>query len=95
MSCKIKLRSAEEWAAAGATEKNCPPCLMSPLAGNYITVLEEAGLKAEADELKTAWNQKDVVVVARALDTIKKKVSPQIKSQLEDLDCFAQTYEET
>jgi len=67
---------------------------MSPLASHYLGILEGAGLSQQAAKLKSAWDTGEIKNIAKALDEIKKEVSPSVSEQLIECDCFAQSYEE-
>jgi len=82
-----------EWVETPETEERCPPCLISPIASEYLGELSKAGETKLAGELKRAYESKDIPTIAKALDVIKSKVgdTPLLKSLL-DLDCFAQVF---
>jgi hypothetical protein len=92
--CKIKVTPVSDWVARGATEKNCPPCLMSPLAGHYLGILEDAGFKDQKERLEKVWKGGEIQAVAKVLDEIKKEVTPAIRDQLSECDCFAQSFQD-
>lgn len=90
--CKIKASAVVDWVKRGEQDGNCPPCLMNPLAGNYLGILEDAGLTRQKDKLQKAWDSGQLENIAQALDEIKREVSPEISKQLEDCDCMAQEF---
>lgn len=91
--CNIKVRPLTEWVKDKTTsEKDCPPCLITPLSAYYLGALEEAGEKQLASELQQVFEGGDVLLISQKLDTIKANVGEALSKQLRDLDCFAQTF---
>ena len=71
----------------------CRPCRLTPLASLYLGVLEGAD-PAQAEALSTAFDTQDILVIARAMDDIKKGAKDPVRKELENLDCFVQSYKE-
>ncbi len=97
--CTLKeIKSIEKWLEEGKTKneegENCPPCLLAPLGSFYLGVLEENGLKKEAEGLQDIWKDQDGVKAARMMDDIKKRVPEEIRKKLLEIDCSAQSYRE-
>lgn len=69
----------------------CGPCHLAPLAANYFHILNQGGQKDLADKLQAVYNTQDEVAIAKEMDNIKTQVDNKIKSELVDMDCFAQT----
>ena len=90
--CKLKnVRPVAEW-VDDKEAKGCNPCLIAPLAGFYLGVLQQNGEEKLASELKTTFEQGDILTISKKLDTIKTNVGEAINKQLRNLDCFAQTF---
>lgn len=87
------IESLEEWVSK-ENDKNCPPCLIAPLASYYTGVLENAGEQALANELKSVFETGDILTIVRNMDYIKKCVGEKIKQDLENLDCMVQLHED-
>lgn len=97
-TCKIKPVSLEKWVQEYLDKgeqpgQNCAPCTIKPLAGFYLGTLEEAKATRQVTELKKAWETGDLLTIARALDTIKQEVGDNLKPDLIELDCYAQSGE--
>lgn len=91
--CPIKeVRSVLEWVKEKTISENCPPCLITPLSGYYLGVLEEAGETKLASELQKVYAAGDVLTISKKLDTIKADVGEALSTKLRNLDCFAQTF---
>ena len=88
-----KVESLEKWYSEDHEEEDgiCRPCTLKPLASFYVGVLEDKGLQEQADDLKQVFEQGDLLTTARKMDTIKASVGPDVRSSLENLDCFVQT----
>ncbi|MDP2727851.1 MAG: hypothetical protein Q8P59_09950 [Dehalococcoidia bacterium] len=71
----------------------CRPCQVQPLASLYLGVLERAGERQGAEALSTAYETGDTLTIARAMDNIKTGAKDGVRRVLEQLDCFAQSYE--
>ena len=92
-ACPLKnIESLEAWLAT-KNDKQCPSCLIAPLASYYAGALEEAGETKLRDELKTAFERGDVLTIVKRMDNIKKNVGDKLKQELLNLDCMAQTQE--
>ena len=88
--CNLKnVRPLTEWIH---DEKDCPPCLVAPLAGYYLGTLEEAGETNLAEELKKTYEGGDTLTIIEKLDNIKDNVGDALLKQLRNLDCFAQSF---
>ena len=90
-----EIKTVEEWATGPNTKENCPPCLITPLAGYYLGTLEAAGEIEKAKELKAAFDTGEVREIAKTLDSIKSGVGEKLKEELLQYDCFAQVYKES
>lgn len=90
------VKSLEEWLSKdNGNGKNCPPCLIGPLASYYAGALEEAGENKMADELKSTFEKGNALTIAKHMDKIKKNVGDKLKQDLENLDCMAQVHEDS
>jgi hypothetical protein len=88
--CKITPLPVSEWIEKG---EGCPPCILSPLSAYYRGILENAGEMKLAQELDEVYAGGDVLTIGQKLDSIKNEVgSEQLKQQLKNLDCFAQSF---
>ncbi len=92
--CNRVVKPIAEWVREENT-KQCPPCLVKPLASSYLGALNAAGPEAapQVAKLNEAWDTADMLTIAKALDTIKLEVGENLKKELVELDCFAQSYE--
>ena len=91
-SCERDIKPIVEWVKAENSER-CPPCLVKPLASSYLGALTEAQADPQVAKLKEAWETANILTIAEALDTIKNEVGDNLKQELLELDCFAQSYE--
>ena len=77
-------------------DKVCHPCLLKPLADYYLGVLKEA-TDPQAPEaissLEKVWDSTDVLTIAKELYRIKSVVGDNLRKDLEELDCFTQSFE--
>lgn len=89
--CGIKVRPVAEW-VNNPTDGECPPCLIAPLSAYYLGALQEAGETKLAGELQQVFDEGDILIISKKLDTIKGDVGEALSKQLRDLDCFAQTF---
>ncbi len=87
-----KIKPVEEWIKEPETDESCPPCLIAPLSSYYLSSLEEAGEKEQADRLRIAFEGGDIYKIAETLDNIKSDVGDKLKADLLELDCFAQVF---
>ena len=94
--CKLsKVESLEEWFSQEfGPEGECRPCLLAPLASLYLGVLEKEGATEEGEALSEAYDTGDILTIAKAMDTIKSRAKEDLRKELEDLDCLAQSYKE-
>ncbi len=91
--CNIEVRPVAEWVKdKQARKKGCPPCLIAPLSSYYLGALEEAGETELVAELKQVFEEGDLLTISKKLDTIKTNVGEELRKQLRNLDCFAQTF---
>lgn len=72
----------------------CRPCQMHPLASMYLGELEKAGKKDDAEKLQKVYEGGDILTIAEELDNIKKRVGEELRQNLEELDCFTQSFTE-
>ncbi len=72
--------------------KVCRACLLTLPIAWYHNELTEQGLPDLSAELEDSQKSGDPVKVAEILDSIKGKVSPELRQRLLDFDCAAQTY---
>lgn len=93
-TCKINVRPVYDWLKAGEKDGNCPPCLMKPLTGMYLSTLKEAKATDQVKSLKTAWKSGDALTIAKTLDTIKAEVGDNLRKNLVELDCMAQSHKD-
>jgi len=84
----------EDWVRI-REEGFCHPCLIAPVAAQYLGVLEAPGGEAGRDALKQAWESKDILTISKTLDTIKAEVGETLRNDLVEIDCFAQSYKDT
>ena len=92
-SCARTVMPVVDWLKRGDEGKNCPPCLLHPLAEYYISTLEESGAKEQVVTLRKAWDSKDELTIAAAMDKIETEVGDDIRRNLIKLDCFGQSFE--
>jgi len=71
----------------------CRPCQIEPLASLYLEVLDRTEEQAAAQALIEAYDSKDILTIARAMDTIKAGARDEVRVELERLDCFAESFE--
>lgn len=83
---------AEEASIVGANGEVCRPCLLPPLIQWYMEELREKGFDNFADEIKTAVENGDPLLIAEKFDAVKEKVPDDVKQRLREFDCYAQTY---
>jgi hypothetical protein len=88
-----QLQQLAKWFAARDPEL-CRPCVLRPLAQWYLNTLESAGDTAHAEELKQSFAGGDVLTVAKTMDKIKKSVGDNLRADLQNLDCFAQSFKD-
>ncbi len=91
-SCNREIKPIADWVKEESPER-CPPCLVKPLASNYLGALQDAKADSQIAMLNKAWETANVLTIAEALDTIKSEVGDNLKQELLELDCFAQSYE--
>ena len=90
-NCAIKVKPIVDWVQE-EDEKVCHPCLIRPLANYYLGVLQESEEAGEqVKNLEKAWESADLLTIAKELDKIKGEVGDQLKKDLIELDCFAQS----
>ena len=94
--CKLgKVESLEDWFSKEHSEDgSCRPCRLQPLASLYLSVLNDAGKRDEADSLSQAWIGENVLTITRTMDKIRLGAEGNLRKDLEDLDCLAQTPDE-
>lgn len=93
--CTIVPKPIGEWVSEEKKdEADCPPCLMAPLSSYYLGALEAGGESRLAGELKSLFDEGNVLTIAQKLDTIKSDVGEALRKQLINLDCFAQTFKQ-
>lgn len=96
--CTITPKPVAAWLQEEKPEdqsgKNCHICRISPLANFYLGVLEEAQASDQIKTLETAHASGNGLTIAQALDKIKSEVGDTLRKDLEELDCFAQCFEE-
>ncbi len=68
--------------------EKCAPCTLSMVSQWYKQTLPP-DTTASLQELV---DKKDAVAIAKELDNIKSKATPQIKDRLLDFDCSAQSF---
>jgi len=94
--CELsKVLSIKDWFERGETKDSCPPCMITPLASYYVGVLEEVGETELAEHLKQTYEQGDALTIAEELDRIKLDAGTELKSELEKLDCMAQSFKKS
>ncbi len=71
----------------------CRPCRLGPLASLYLGVLENASDADHAKVLSKAYETRDILTIAKTMDSIKLSAKDAVRQELETLDCFAQSYE--
>lgn len=86
------IKPLETWIKQESTDEHCPPCLLKPLAENYLGELEAANADEEISKLEEAWDSSDLLTIAKAMDNIKNVVGEPLKKNLLALDCEAQCY---
>lgn len=84
----------EQW-IQGGDGVACRPCSLAFIATWYRDLLKENGLAQEAQGVERLADSHDPVQVARALDAVKGRMSPEIQTKLRDYDCAVQQIEET
>jgi len=89
-----EVESIEKWVAKGETKEDCPPCLIAPLSSYYLGALAEAGEDKLATELEQAFEQGDILTIAKKLDNIKSEVGEALRAELREMDCFAQVFKQ-
>lgn len=90
-----KVESIEAWLKGGEKDGNCPPCLISPLAAHYVGKLEDVGRTDLAGRLTSVYEKtRDALTIAKEMDRIKAEVGGDLRKELEDFDCMAQTFKE-
>ena len=96
---ECKLTKVESLETYFATEfgpgGECRPCRLQPLASLYLGVLEQAGESRHAETLSNTYDGGDILTIARAMDTIRVSARDSVRKDLERLDCFAQSYEDS
>lgn len=93
-TCKITVRPVADWLQGGEVDGNCPPCLMKPLTGMYLNTLKEAKATNQVKTLKKAWKSGDALTIAKTLDTIKTEVGDNLRKNLVEFDCMAQSHKD-
>ncbi len=91
--CRLtKIESLKEWFSKEFSPESgaCRPCRLQPLASLYLAVLEKAGATEDAKSLSEAYDTKDILTIARTMDSIKERAREPVRKDLETLDCFAQ-----
>jgi hypothetical protein len=93
-TCKITVRPVSEWLEGGEVDGNCPPCLIKPLTEMYLGALKDGNDKEHVKTLKKAWKSGDALTIAETLDTIKAEVGDNLRKNLVELDCMAQSHKD-
>ena len=91
-SCDRDIKPILDWVKT-ENSKQCPSCLIKPLASSYLGALTEAQADDQIAKLNKAWETADILTIAEALDNIKNEVGDNLKQELLELDCFTQSYE--
>lgn len=84
------LRPMKEWVAEDDPD-SCRPCVLPVAMSWYYEELNERGLADLAQELDTVKDTGDPDQVAEMLDSIKKRVDPEVKNRLLEFDCATQS----
>ncbi|KKL54353.1 hypothetical protein LCGC14_2266290 [marine sediment metagenome] len=84
------LRPMEEWVTEDDPD-SCRPCVLPVAMSWYAEELRERGLNVLADEVDQAGRDGDVAGAARALDSVKERVDPDVKTRLLEFDCATQS----
>ena len=94
--CKLsKVESLEDWFSQEyGQDGECRPCRLRPLASLYLGALEEVGDAKQAEALSSAYDDGDILTIAKTLDKIKSGAEESLRKKLEGLDCFIQSYKE-
>lgn len=82
-----------EWIGKPSKDPDlCHPCMLPLTANWYEEALEEGGRADLARELSTLRTKKNATVeeTAAFMDSVKEKVSPELKARLVELDCSMQ-----
>jgi len=93
-TCKITIKPVLDWLQGGEVDGNCPPCLIKPLAEMYLGTLKQAKASGQVKALKKAWKSGDALTIAETLDTIKTEVGDNLRKNLVELDCMAQSHKD-
>lgn len=89
--CNREVKLMTDWIQEKTPE--CRPCLLSPLAGFYLGVLEQAGESKLAETLKQVHETApDPLTICQEFDRLKGEVGDALRKELVELDCFTQSY---
>jgi hypothetical protein len=80
-----------DWLQQPERPDHCPPCLITPLAENYLGALNKKAPEAAA-KLMSAWETGDALTIADTMDKIKVEVGDDLRNRLKSLDCQAQSF---
>lgn len=83
----------EKW-IQGGDDTECRPCSLAFVAAWYRDLLNQHGLVQEAQDVERLGDSDDPIQVARALDTVKGRVPPEVQTKLREYDCAVQRREE-
>lgn len=93
--CKSNIVPLKEWFATEfGPDGECRPCRIRPLASLYLKTLETSGEKKSAEELEKTYEGGELLTIAEFMDTIKMRAGSKLRQDLEELDCFAESYKD-
>ena len=92
-NCKLdKVESLETFFAKEYGEDGkCRPCHLFPLASLYLKVLIDGNETELGKKLEEAYEEGDILTIAKTMDIIKGSARLDIKKSLESLNCMAQS----
>ena len=85
------VKPMKEWISEDTPQ--CRPCLLGVVTSWYRDVLEESGMLAKARQLEDRAETLDPLPLCEELDKIKEEVPEEVRVQLRNFDCAAQTYD--
>jgi hypothetical protein len=71
----------------------CRPCRMTGLASLYLANLEKSNETQAAAKLKKIYEGGNLLTIAEEMDNIRLSAKDELRKNLEELDCFVQSYE--
>lgn len=90
------VRPLSEWVQEPGNGKDCRPCGLAAIVGDYQEQLQDSGYPELAEKIGAAFTgDGDVILkVAQAMDEVKTKVSEGVRRELLEIDSLPQCSDE-